>query len=96
MSTKLRALFQRSKGRDLFDLWLAIVQLDVAPADLVDCFASYRPAGYTRARAEQNLRAKLADVAFRNDLAPLVATWPEGYDIDAAAELIISELFSLL
>lgn len=96
VSTKLRALFQRSKGRDLFDLWLAIVQLDVAPADLVDCFASYRPEGYTRARAEQNLRAKLADVAFRNDLAPLVATWPEGYDIDAAAELIISELFSLL
>lgn len=53
VSTKLRALFQRSKGRDLFDLWLAPVQLDVAPADLVGCFARYRPKGYSRARAER-------------------------------------------
>ncbi len=96
VSTKLRALFQRSKGRDLFDLWLAVVELGVLPAELVDCFASYRPRGYTSARAEQNLRAKLVDLTFRSDLEPLVATWPEGYDIDAAAEMVISELFSLL
>lgn len=96
VATKLRALFQRSKGRDLFDLWLAVVELDADPADLVGCFAPYRPQGYTRARAEQNLRAKLADLTFRNDLAPLVATWPEGYDIDLAADLVITEVFSLL
>lgn len=96
VSTKLRALFQRSKGRDLFDLWLALEQLDVPPEALVECFAPYRPEGYTRRRAEQNLRAKLADVAFRDDLVPLVATWPEGYNIDAAADLVISEVFSRL
>jgi hypothetical protein len=96
VSTKLRALFQRSKGRDLFDLWLALVELGVHSAELVDCFAPYRPPGYTRARAEQNLRAKLADLTFRNDLAPLVATWPEGNEIDTAAELVIAEVFSLL
>jgi predicted nucleotidyltransferase component of viral defense system len=96
VSTKLRALFQRSKGRDLFDLWLAMVQLDVAATELVECFAPYRPLGYTRARAEQNLRAKLEDPSFRDDLTPLVATWPEGYDIDVAAELVITEVFALL
>jgi len=96
VSTKLRALFQRSKGRDLFDLWIALVSLEVPAADLIECFAPYRPKGYTRARAEQNLRAKLADLTFRNDLAPLVAAWPEGYDIDSAAELVISKVFSLL
>lgn len=96
VSTKLRALFQRSKGRDLFDLWLALVHLGIRPGDLVDCFGPYRPDGYTRRRAEQNLRAKLADPAFRDDLRSLVATWPEDYDIDAAADLLITEVFPLL
>ncbi len=96
VATKLRALFQRSKGRDLFDLWLAMVQLGVRPDDLLECFAPYRPAGFTRARAEENLRAKLADVTFRDDLVPLVAEWPEGYDIDAAANLVTSEVFARL
>jgi predicted nucleotidyltransferase component of viral defense system len=96
VSTKLRALFQRSKGRDLFDLWLALVHLGIPPEDLVDCFGPYRPDGYTRRRAEQNLRAKLADAAFRDDLLPLVAAWPEDYDIAAAADLVISEVFALV
>jgi predicted nucleotidyltransferase component of viral defense system len=96
VSTKLRALFQRSKGRDLFDLWLALVHLGIRPDDLVDCFGPYRPDGYTRRRAEQNLRTKLADVVFRGDLVPLVAAWPEDYDIDAAADLLITEVFPLL
>lgn len=96
VSTKLRALFQRSKGRDLFDLWLAIEQLGVRPAELVECFAPYRPAGYTRRRAEENLRAKLGDAAFREDLFPLVVAWPDGYAIDAAASMIIDDVFSLL
>lgn len=47
VSTKLRALFQRSKGRDLFDLWLSLVELGVRPVDLAECFGPYRPDGYT-------------------------------------------------
>lgn len=96
VSTKLRALFQRSKGRDLFDLWLALERLGVRPADLVQCFEPYRPTGYTRGRAEQNLRVKLGDAAFREDLSPLVVSWPDGYQIDAAAELVIAEVLPLL
>lgn len=96
VSTKVRALFQRSKGRDLFDLWLAITRLGVDPAELVECFVPYRPRGYTGRRAELNLREKLADAAFRDDLVPLVAQWPEGYDIDGAAEMVIDEVFSRL
>jgi len=96
VSTKIRALFQRSKGRDLFDLWLALVQLGVPPGDLVECFAPYRPPGYSGARAEQNLRKKLANADFRNDLVPLVAAWPAGYDIDSAADLVIRAVISRL
>ncbi|MHB1739500.1 MAG: nucleotidyl transferase AbiEii/AbiGii toxin family protein [Actinomycetes bacterium] len=95
-STKLRALYQRSKGRDLLDLWLALTRLELAAADIVECFTPYRPDTYTRGLAEQNLRAKLRDRNFWNGLNPLVAAWPEGYEIDSAAELVIADVFSLL
>lgn len=96
VATKLRALFQRSKGRDLFDLWLAINELGVTPEELVDCFIPYRPDGYTRRRAELNLREKLARTDFRSDLHPLVGEWPDSYVIDSAAELLINRVFRLL
>lgn len=96
IATKLRALYQRSKGRDLFDLWLAVTQVGIAPADIVGCFQPYRPYGYTRELAERNLRAKLADPSFTNDLTPLISVWPNGYDIEAAAETVIAEVFPFL
>ncbi len=96
VATKIRALFQRSKGRDLFDLWLALTELDVTPSDIVECFEPYRPARYTRARAEQNLAAKLASTGFRTDLDPLVTSWPDGYDIDIAGALVGDELIGRL
>lgn len=96
VATKIRALFQRSKGRDLFDLWLAITQLGVTPPSVVEAFAPYRPDGYTGRRAELNLREKLKRPAFREDINPLVTAWPEGYDIDAAAELVVGDVFALI
>jgi predicted nucleotidyltransferase component of viral defense system len=92
----IRALFQRSKGRDLFDLWLALTVLNVDPAEMLACFQPYRPDGITAARAEQNLRSKLADANFRADLLPLVTKWPIDYDIDEAGELVIDTLLSKL
>jgi predicted nucleotidyltransferase component of viral defense system len=96
MATKLRALYQRSKGRDLFDLWLALTDMRLAPADILECFVPYRPERYSQALAEANLRAKVADPEFRNDLIPLVTRWPENYTIDVAAELVIEKPFRLL
>lgn len=92
VATKIRALFQRSKGRDLFDLWLALTTLGVPAHDVVECFAPYRPDKFASSLAEDNLRAKLTDANFRHDLDQLVGSWPTGYEIDAAAELVINEL----
>jgi predicted nucleotidyltransferase component of viral defense system len=96
VATKLRALYQRTKGRDLFDLWLALNELEVPPTEIVECFAPYRPDGYTRGRAEQNLRAKVANEQFRNDLLPLLPAVPTGYTIDAAADEVVERLMSLM
>ena len=87
-ATKLRALYQRKKGRDLFDLWLAIAQLGLEPDAIIRAFLPYRPLGYTAKLAIANLEAKRTNRAFRVDLDPLVTAWPDGYDIDAAAALV--------
>ncbi len=76
VATKIRALFQRSKGRDLYDLWLAMTSLGLRPPDLAECFETYRPEEYTARRAELNLRDKLESVSFGNDLQPLVGECP--------------------
>ena len=38
MGTKLRALYQRKKGRDLFDLWIAEQRETVDPDQVDNCF----------------------------------------------------------
>ena len=96
VATKIRALFRRSKGRDLFDLWLALTQLGVTPPSIVAAFAPYRPDGYTGRRAELNLREKVKRSAFRDDIRALVTAWPEGYDIDTAAEFVIADVLALI
>lgn len=94
VATKLRALFQRRKGRDLFDLWLALEQMGVDADDILTCFQPYRPEGYTAARAIENLQLKLADPTFRDDLDLLVTAWPDGYDIDTAGALVVDKLLA--
>jgi len=82
-ATKIRALYQRRNGRDLFDMWLAVEHAGVAPESVAACFAPYRPERWTPALALENLAAKLSDERFASDLAALVPTWPHGYTIEA-------------
>lgn len=92
VSTKVRALYQRSKGRDLFDLWLALTRLAIPPDEILTSFAPYRPEKYTGTLAIANLQLKTQDDLFRRDLDALVGRWPDGYDIDEAAALVIEHL----
>lgn len=96
VATKIRALYQRKKGRDLFDLWLALTEMGLTGAALVAAFGPYRPDGLTTATAVANLRRKLDDSEFRDDLLPLVGDWPPGYNVDTAAELVMAEVHSQL
>ena len=72
LATKLRALYQRSKGRDLFDLALAIERDLATPDDVIRCCLEYLRAEdrtITRRQFAQNLRAKIGRAAFRGEHA---------------------------
>lgn len=96
--TKLRALYQRKKGRDLFDLWLALSRGMLDPLRVVACFAEYlKHEGHTvsRAQFEQNLYDKQSDPAFLQDIKPLLR--PDiDYDARKAMTLVRKELIERL
>ena len=96
LATKIRALYQRSKGRDLFDLWLGLTQLGLTGDDLINSFGPYRPDGLTSDLAIANLTAKLDRPEFRNDLDLLTTQTPSDYDIDDAADLVIDAVLQHL
>ena len=76
LGTKLRALYQRRKGRDLFDLWLCANRKMFRPERVVSCFAEYmKREGHqiSRAEFERNLHDKQNNPAFLDDIKPLLA-----------------------
>ena len=94
LGTKLRALYQRKKGRDLFDLWLALTEQDVDPDEIVRCFTEYMTfagAAATRAQFEANMAAKLDDALFVDDIAPLLRPGVE-YDAQTAWPVVHESL----
>jgi predicted nucleotidyltransferase component of viral defense system len=98
MGTKLRALYQRKKGRDLFDLWTAQRLAELDPERVIACFQRYLEEGGQRVRRaefEANLASKLADAAFTQDIEPLVAP-STGWDVEEAARFVREELLARL
>jgi len=98
LGTKLRALYQRKKGRDLFDLGLALDRGGVSAQRLVDVFAKYMEEDglrVTRAMFEQNLAAKKTDSVFTADMTPLLAHGQE-WTFDVAFDRVWNELVALL
>jgi predicted nucleotidyltransferase component of viral defense system len=98
LATKMRALFQRRKGRDLHDLWLGLTTLSPDEEHIVECLGEYLERGglsVSRAEFEANMAGKLASGDFRTDVAPLLRD-PAGYDIDAAAMLVHDRLIARL
>ncbi len=86
LATKFRALFQREKGRDLYDLWYAAQQKQVDFANAYALFEEYwKKSGnkrLTRHEFEQNMAQKQAQGAFAGVL-PLLRQGV-AYDPDTA------------
>ena len=98
LGTKLRALYQRKKGRDLFDIYYALTEGKVNVDALIRCFDRYMAEGghsVTRALFEANLHEKSRRRDFRNDMGPLLRhglSW----DFDEALEVVLTEVISKL
>lgn len=100
LATKLRALYQRRKGRDAFDLDVAL-QMSPGPDldKIVHIFLQYmeregRP--ITRAELEKNLHEKRENLIFLNDMDALVASSAPRFDPLSALNRIERELVSRL
>lgn len=96
MATKLRALYQRRKGRDLYDLWLALETLSPDEERVIAGLRAYLEHGglsVSRAVYEANMAQKLASADFRNDVMPLLRD-ESGYDVDEAYRLVHERLIT--
>lgn len=72
LGTKLRALYQRKEGRDLFDLATALERDAVTPERIVESFTAYMEHDghrVTRTQFEENLSGKLEDPQFTGDIS---------------------------
>ena len=98
LGTKLRALYQRKKGRDLFDLWLGLGHPDTSIDDLLGSFAAYMEFGKTpvsRAQFEKNMDAKMQDDSFLSDMEPLLRSEIK-YDHQEAWKMVYEQIISRL
>jgi predicted nucleotidyltransferase component of viral defense system len=98
LATKLRALYQRKKGRDLFDLAVALDHPDCDAATIIETFDVYmnhEDHKVSRSRFQENVAAKLADRNFVSDVGPLLASgyeWNPGLMGDAVMSQLIDQL----
>src|SRR5580700_589837 len=78
LATKLRALLQRNKGRDLFDLDHAFTVFEgLNTARIVECFLLYlekTEQTISKAEAQQRMFQKLVNPTFFIDMRPLLST----------------------
>jgi predicted nucleotidyltransferase component of viral defense system len=87
LATKLRALYQRSKGRDVFDLWWAHEQADPDPARIVSILGDYQAAAGRPMIRARELRANLAAKRTRGSLEEVRPLLRPGIAYDGSAAL---------
>jgi len=95
-ATKIRALYQRAKGRDLFDLWLMLTLLGIDSNKVRSAFEIYRPDNYSPKTAIENLQKKLQDENFKVDINNMVSKINSNYDATKAAAVVIDRVLNKL
>lgn len=100
LGTKLRALYQRSKGRDLFDLDYARRNAELDLNEVIFCFRNYIESSTNKKAPSQrefllNIEAKENDPNFTGDIEGLLRPEIE-YDQNAAFVWLKKELIARL
>ncbi len=97
LATKLRALYQRRKGRDLFDLWMSQEEKPDYEK-VVSIYLKYMAHEEKKADRDglmANLQQKLEDPVFLQDMSPLIRAGIK-YDIPTASQFVMERLYSLV
>jgi len=99
LATKLRALYQRRKGRDLYDLYSALTHLKLDIQSLVMCYKKYMAHSVnnppTSKQFLQNMEQKLLEPDFKGDIYGLLRPGIN-YEQAEAFELIKTEILEKL
>lgn len=95
LGTKLRALYQRRKGRDLFDLYWAITNHNLDSEKIIHCYKEYMNFVVKQPPTSKmflaNMEEKILDPDFTGDIYSLLRPGVK-YENDVAYELIKSNL----
>ncbi|MFT4154505.1 nucleotidyl transferase AbiEii/AbiGii toxin family protein [Parafilimonas sp.] len=96
LGTKLRALYQRRKGRDLYDLWKALTNANPNAGLIIQCYKAYikfslgKPVP-TKKEFLLNIERKKTDNEFLGDTIALLRP-DEKYNPDEAFQLVTEKL----
>lgn len=87
LGTKLRALYQRRKGRDLFDLYYALTHLDLDINKIMRCYNEYIAFSVNSPPSQKqfinNMEEKLENPDFQGDIYALLRPGIEYNQADA-------------
>ncbi len=98
IATKLRALYSRKKGRDLYDLCSALGHEEFDLNRMLYAFKKYTEfegRSISRAEFEKNLYNKQKDKFFINDMRPLLSPAAK-WDIDDGFRQVLSNIIAYL
>lgn len=98
LGTKMRAMYQRSKGRDLFDMWYAITQKNIEVKEIVDAWKFYMKHEnnvVTKQEFVDNMQKKIMNKDFLSDMTGLLR--PEiNYDITEAYRFLETDILETI
>lgn len=98
IGTKLRALYQRRKGRDLFDLWVVLNKKLIDPKTVIQVLLKHydnQKLPMSRRLFELSLAEKVQFSDFREDTLALLSH-SDVWSFDEAYSLVMDELISLM
>jgi predicted nucleotidyltransferase component of viral defense system len=98
MATKLRALYQRRKGRDLFDVWYAVDRKLINLDKVFDIFSEYNVYNNVKISGEdfmKNIELKKNHRDFHMDMRVLLSSKLH-WDFDEAYQFVIDNVISMM
>ena len=100
LGIQTRALYQRKKGRYLFDVYYAMRQLNLNPEQIADVFCFYlEKAGVlvSRQNFEENLFNKITNQTFLNDIYAVIPNeFRTGFEVVEAMQYVNKNFITLL